>query len=192
MNLVGKMFIVVIFIVSIIFMALSIVVYTTRTDWKARASVLELESKQRTERLASLEKSHQKEISLFSDEIARRAKTIVALDKKAAELKKEKETWESEVKDRKESLESQLEKLGLSHENLEKLRKDIDKLRENFRSIQNEWAALSTDLVGKTDESHALALRLASLRAVSEQLKKNYEDALDILKKNNLQSESDQ
>ncbi|MGL4593774.1 MAG: hypothetical protein ACRCUY_03480 [Thermoguttaceae bacterium] len=187
MNSVGKMFIVLIFIMSIMFMAFSVSIFTTHTNWKTNTKKLEQELTNKDQLLLSLKKSYEDELSLLNQSIDGRAEKIKSLEETASNLTNENKKLKANDDEHKARLETRENALRLSHDQLANLRGEVEELRKNLRTAQEEWTKLSTELVGKTDESHALSLRLASLRAVAEQLTKDYQNAIEVLRQHNLE-----
>lgn len=186
MNTMAKMFIFLIFIMSIMFMGLSVVIYSTHTNWKAEAEKLAQErdaaktlAQQRADQKDELERS-------FNEELSRRVAEIAKLTTKVEELDKENKEFKDELSLLNEKKEEGIAALKLAHMTMASLRAQNDELSKQLRTSQEEWATMCSNLIAKTDEAHGLALQLATYRSVGEKLAKDYRDAVDVLKKHGL------
>lgn len=183
MKLVGQIFILLILLMSVLFMALSVMIYSTHTNWKDRADKL---SKQ----LAECKTTSQQLLDQRSDierglneELSRRVAEIAKLTTRTDELDKENKQYKEELTKLNEQKEEGIAAVKLSHESLSALRAEVEGLRKDLRKSQEDWASLNSSLVAKTDEAHGLAMKLANFRSVSERLAKDYQDACDVLTK---------
>ncbi len=186
MNLIGKMFIVLIFIMSIMFMGASVFIYATHTNWKARCAELQKtldETKTNAKQLVDARDEIQRGLN---EELSRRASVIANLTTKVAELDKENAAFKDELAQLKSDKEQGIAAVKLSHETQASLRAEVDGLRKNLRSAQEDWAKLYSDLVAKTDEAHGLALQLSTYRSVGEKLTQDYQDAVKVLQLHDL------
>ena len=86
MSLVGKIFIVMILIMSCVFMGLTIMVYATHTNWKDRAEKLEQERQAARQQVSQLEAQREKTLNLLALERASRAEALAALEVRSREL----------------------------------------------------------------------------------------------------------
>ncbi len=182
MNLIGKMFIVLIFIMSVMFMGFSVVIYATHTNWKARCAQLEAtlnETKTQAKQLVDARDDIRRGLD---EELTRRAAVIANLTTKVEELDKENTAFKEELAQLKADKEQGIAAVKLSHETQASLRAEVDGLRKDLRSAQEDWATLYSNLVAKTDEAHGLALDLATYRSVGEKLAKDYQDAIEVLR----------
>lgn len=186
MNLIGKMFIVLIFIMSIMFMAFSVAIYATHTNWKKRADDMANQLKEaKTVAQQIVDRRDDTERQL-NEELSRRSATITNLSTKVDELDKENKQFREELTQLNEQKEQNIAAVKLSHDSMVAARAEVEGLRKDLRKAQEDWAKLYSDLVAKTDEAHSLAMRLATYRSVGEKLSKDYRDAVDVLKHHGL------
>lgn len=186
MNLMGKMFIVLIFIMSIMFMGFSVVIYATHTDWKARAEALSgqlNEARTKSQQLQQLKDDTERQLK---EDVSQRVATINTLTTKVDELEKENIQFREELRQLNADKEQGIAAVKLSHDSQVALRKEVEGLRKDLRKAQEDWASLYSDLVAKTDEAHGLAMKLANLQSVGKMLAQEYRDAIDVLKKHGL------
>ncbi|MDR0706157.1 MAG: hypothetical protein LBF88_14380 [Planctomycetaceae bacterium] len=186
MNLIGRMFIVLIFIMSIMFMAFSVAIYATHTNWKKRTEDLSALLKESETQKKQLADSRDNMVREFNEELSKRRAVIANLETKVEEISKENKQYKEELTQLNEVKEQGIASVKLSHESMQSLRAEVDGLRKDLRKAQEDWAKLNTELVAKTDEAHDLALQLTNYRSTGEQLLQDYRDAVDVLKKHGL------
>ena len=182
MNLIGKMFIVLIFIMSIMFMGFSVVIYATHTNWKARAEVLQKELAEKETKRQQLQEQKDEAERNFNEELSRRMAEIAKLTTKVDELDKENKQYREELALLNGEKKQIIDAIKLSSDAQVSLRAEVDGLRKDLRKAQEDWATLYSTLVAKTDEAHSLALKLANYRSVGEQLAQDYRDAVEVLR----------
>ncbi|MDR0608893.1 MAG: hypothetical protein LBG58_02190 [Planctomycetaceae bacterium] len=186
MNTIFKAFVILIFVMSIMFMAFSVVIYATHTDWKKRSEDLSTLLKESETQKKQLADARDEMVREFNEELSKRRAVIANLETKVEELAKENKQYKEELTQLNEVKEQGIASVKLSHESMQSLRAEVDGLRKDLRNAQEDWAKLNTDLVAKTDEAHDLALQLTNYRSVGEKLLQDYRDAVDVLKKHNL------
>jgi hypothetical protein len=186
MNLIGRMFIVLIFVMSLMFMAFSVTIYATHTNWKKRTEDLSVLLKDSETQKKQLTDSRENMVREFNEELSKRRAVIANLETKVEEISKENKQYKDELIQLNEVKEQGIASVKLSHESMQSLRAEVDGLRKDLRKAQEDWAKLNTELVAKTDEAHDLALQLTTYRSVGEKLLQDYRDAVDVLKKHGL------
>ncbi len=191
MNLVGKIFIFLIFIMSIMFMSFSVVLYATHTNWKDRAAKLSTDLADIQKKVTQVTAEKEERLKELNEEISRRVAEIGKLATKVEDLDKENKQFRDELAKLNETKEQGIAAVKLSHESQANLRAEVDGLRKDLRKSQEEWATLYSTYVAKTDEAHDLAMKLATYKSVGERLSKDYRDAADVLKKHGLKPNPD-
>jgi len=186
MNLVGKIFVILILIMSIMFMSFAVVIYATHTNWKERAAKLDADYKEAQKKVQQITTEKNDLETNLKEEISRRQGAINNLATKVEELEKQNKEFKDELTKLNENKEQTIAVVKLSHESQANLRAEVEGLRKNLRESQEKWAGLYTQYVAKTDEAHDLALKLSTYRSVGERLAKDYRDAVDVLKKHGL------
>jgi hypothetical protein len=187
MNTIFRAFVILIFIMSIMFMAFSVAIYATHTNWKKRTDDLNALLKESETQKKQLADSKDDMVREFNEELSKRRAVIANLETKVEEITKENKQYKEELTQLNEEKEQGIASVKLSHESMQSLRAEVDGLRKDLRKAQEDWAKLNTDLVSKTDEAHNLALQLTNYRSVGEKLLQDYRDAVDVLKKHGLQ-----
>ncbi|GHT30841.1 hypothetical protein FACS1894214_1450 [Planctomycetales bacterium] len=189
MNLLGKMFILLIFIMSITFMAFSVAIYATHTNWKKRSEEVAVKLKEAQTAAQQIAERRDDLLRQRDEELSKRAAAISTLTTKVEELDKENKQFRDELTQLNEQKEQGIAAVKLSHDSMVAARAEVEGLRKDLRKSQEEWAKLYSDLVAKTDEAHGLAMKLANYRSVGDKLAKDYRDAVDVLKQHGLKPE---
>jgi peptidoglycan hydrolase CwlO-like protein len=186
MNLIGKIFVILILIMSLVFMGFAVTIYATHTNWKERAAKLDSDLKEAQKKVQQITQEKDERLKELNEEISRRVAELGKLQSKVDGLTNENKRFQDELTELNANKEQAISAVKLSHESQANLRAEVDGLRKVLRKSQEDWAELYSTYVAKTDEAHDLALKLATYRSVGERLSKDYRDALDVLKKHNL------
>ena len=183
MNLLGRLFIVLIFIGSVMFMAMSVVLYATHTNWREHATKLDQDLRQRTQDLAELQRQKEAMESALRLEIASQANRNVALATRIRQLSQDNEEAREGLADLRKQLDEQVATVASVSNETEWLRVRLDEESAKLIVSQSEWVAMSTELLKKMDEAHGLAIQVANYQTVSSQLAKDYRDAVEVLRR---------
>jgi F0F1-type ATP synthase membrane subunit b/b' len=182
MNLMGKLFIGLIFIMCIMFMCFSIAIYATHTNWKKRSDDLTVLLKEAETQKKQLQDARANMARELDEERSKRREIVANLETKVEELSKENKQYNDELTELNSKKEEGIAAVKNSHETMQSLRTEVDGLRKDLRKAQEDWAKLNSELVTKTDEAHELAIQLTTYRSVGEKLAQDYRDAVDVLK----------
>ncbi|HVX14687.1 MAG TPA: hypothetical protein VHC22_26095 [Pirellulales bacterium] len=182
MNLLGRIFVVLILVMSLLFLGFSVAVYATHKNWKAvvlrpreeakagqpaglkfqledaRAKVKELESQ-----LAKLKESVQ------TEDQARRAQ-LAKLETTRAELKKEYDQQVLELAGLKEGERRAVEAAQVAQELLDNKLKEIDQLRSDIAQAFEDRDSRFKEAVALTDKLHEAEGELGRLKASTQTL----------------------
>jgi len=186
MNPVGKLFIGLIAVMSIIFMSFTFLVYTSSNDWKKKAdeqkSLLDkarTESNQLKQRYEELEKNRDEQLKAKGDIIADLHSQVTVF----AHSDQEKTQQLAKLQD---AINTATQTIKSTHITLADAQSQQEELRKVFRKTQQDWNELLTEYVAKTDEAHTLSMQLDNLETVSRELVKQYDDAKSVLNRFNL------
>lgn len=188
MNFIGKLLVGLICAMSLIFMTFAVVVHSTHKNWKVEHTKKLEELKTSKDEYSRLQTAKISLEEKFQDELTRR---IAAIDALKTEVTKMDENLATLAQDKQQLIDEQqtvITSIVIAHENLSQYRAELESLRQNMRKAQEDWAKQQTDLIAKTDEAQGLSLRLATYRAVSDKLARDYRDAIEVLRKFNLQA----
>lgn len=181
MNLVGKTFIVLILILSVMFMTLMFTVYATHKNWKqetedvkAKLAAKEKQYNELNAQLTEQKKVYAYEVKAKNEALAKLASTRERLesDRDAAIAK-----YETVHRQRNEVINA----IDNVHTTMAETRREINQWREAFRTLQADNAKNLRELVKVTEESQQASLELATLVAVGKDLAKDYRDACEVL-----------
>ena len=186
MNSVGRIFIVLIFIMSLVFMSFTIAVYSTSNNWKeesekqkASLKKAQEEKGQVEQRMAELQKSLDEQLKAAGD-------TIIALHSEAETLAKEQQETTQKLDGMQNDNTMMAQTIKETHITLAHAQAEQMQLRNLFRDTQQSWNALLSDYVKKTDEAHTLSMQLDNLEKVSQELVGQYANAKSVLNQFNL------
>ena len=181
MNLIGKILVGVIFVMSIMFMTLGVVVYMTQRDWKNKfndandkTSQFQTQNNNLQNELASLKDEKERLVSELQDDVAK-------LQAKNIDLSKENDRLNSEASDNQHSVDLANKTLTSTQENMAELRDDWRSIKKQLETAQSDLHKLFAELVAATDTARILAMDLASLKSTSDVLNKDLADARYLL-----------
>jgi hypothetical protein len=152
MNLVGKIFTVLIFVMSILFMAFSIMVFATHTNWKARAGVLQTEltklqgaKKEADDLLQRLQRD-------IDQERAARAATLAALQVRASRSGQDLVAKQQELDLLSAAHTTASKTAEAAQTRLATLEKEASDLRDALRTVQRDLDQKFLTVVDLTDK----------------------------------------
>ncbi len=174
MNLVGKILTVFIFVMTIVFMTLSIMVYSTHTNWRQRVkapstgleSLLQIANQDKTaldEEVTNLETALTREQNLSKEAIAKLQQDVTELGTERNEL----QATEAALK---EEMRKSVEGMNAAQTELASLRDQISDLRDGIVAAKTAQDAAFRQMVVRTDELHQAANELSTLKSRATQL----------------------
>jgi len=182
MNLLGRLFIVLIFVGSIMLMSWSVVLFATHTNWRAQATKLDADLKQKTQDLAALQKEMADMKTALDLEIKNQANRSVGLADRVRQLTQDNDTARADLATKEVQLKEQTALADAAVKETEQLRIRLDETSKALFLAQSEWADMATKLARKMDEAHSLAIQVADYQSVGAQLAKDYRDAVEVLR----------
>lgn len=186
MNLIGKIFVVLIFVMSLVFMAFAVAVYGTHQNWKEAAA----KTKQQLDNAKQQQAKAEEEKTRLEAEIAREAvakrQALAKLETERDELQQQrdatlKERDELMVKDK-----AAIAALDTAQQNLAKLTTEVDSLRGEIRESQAERDRHFDQVVKLTDQTHQAQGELARLKERELQLAEQISRASQVLDRHSL------
>ena len=202
MNIIGKIFVFAVFVMSLVFMSFAIALYSTHTNWKEEITrtAEQVQAGKPLGYKAQLDEAKKERETLTSqiDELARKvAETEVERDQIVAKIQTALELKDKELQDlraKKDAREDEREKaqaeLAATREELKQVTEKIDGLRAEVRTMQakvDQQVARSAKLAGELHEKESF-LQIASER--KEQLEKQVANARLLLKQHGLAIET--
>ena len=190
MNLVGKIFIVLIFVMSVLFMGFAVAIYASHTNWKtavdapgtglkAQLDKEKAKSNDLTSERTRLEEERDKE------ELAKR-KALSSLETERQTLTEQADAATKELTQRTQEVRKATATLAAAHDTLSTLREEVDKLRAEIRQEQEEKDNAVSKVVELTDQLHDSANDLKVLQTRNSDLAEEHAGALDVLRKHDL------
>jgi hypothetical protein len=151
MTLLGKIFTVMIMIMSVMFMGFSIVVYATHTNWKDKSVALDKEVKDRDGILTEVRKSLSNQKERLEREQAARRFSLAALQIRADEYKTRHEEAERKLTIKQAQNDKLTESLNIAEKTKAALTMEVDKLRVEIRNTQQAADEFFAQLLVLTD-----------------------------------------
>ena len=163
MTLLGKVFTVLIFIMSILFMGFSVVVFATHRNWKMLVDnpAEPLGLKQRLQAQVETNKGLRAELdglrNQLAIEMAARRSALSTLETKLADAQQRLEQKESELAGLQAAQTEATAAISLAETRLKELVGDIQKLRDEIRVVQEERDQHYQRVVALTDKLYSAA-----------------------------------
>jgi len=181
MNLIGKILVGVIFVMSIVVMTLGIVLYQTQSNWKEKAKKLEADKSQFQTQNTKLEtdiKNLKDEYERLVDELQNDKDKLIA---KNQELTDENKTLAGDSIALNQSIDSKTALVASTQKNMSDMRGELLETRKKLETAQTELNEVFVAMVDKTNTARAFALELATLKSTYDDLKTELADASDLL-----------
>jgi hypothetical protein len=158
MTLLGKIFTVLIFIMSVLFMGFSVMVSATHKNWKEMV-VGETGMKQQVDDLENINRQLRKDLEASENKLAveqaARRHALSSLSTKLEKSKQDLSEKEAELRNL-QSVESQrAEALKLAEQNVKDLRDEVAQLRADILQVRDERDKQFAQVVQLTDKLHA-------------------------------------
>ena len=181
MNLIGKILVGVIFVMSIVFMSFAIVAFSTQRDWKNKFDVVS-EAKKGAETLNS---KLQQETTQLKDEYERLVaglhEDVAKLETKNKELVEENKTLATDIAKYRDESNNMAVLAAQTQENMTALRTELLDKREKITGLELEKYEMLESLVKANDTARSLSLVLATLKSQYEELTKSLSESRYLL-----------
>ena len=201
MNLVGKIFIVLIFVMSLVFMSFVVAVYATHQNW--REVVLRPESEVKPgmelglkfqlegarERNQQLKDQLEKLTEELAFEKAAKRQALTKLETENDELIRRRDNQEKELARLNQDCRDLVAATKATQDAEAALRQEVLGLRGEIRQAQADRDRFFGDVVALTDELHQGAMQLRSLNARNLRLVDDLAKAMEVLRKFGLEAE---
>ena len=191
MNLVGKIFIVLIFVMSVLFMGFAVAIYASHTNWKTVVDAPEtgLKAQLAKEQAKSAELSSERDRlagQRDAEELAKRD-ALGKLQTETQTLQEQRDAATKELTQQTQDVRDARATLAEAHKTLAALRGEVDKLRAEIRQEQQEKDNAFSKVVELTDQQHDLANELKTLQDRQKDLAEDYAGALEVLRKHDME-----
>ena len=153
MTFMGKIFTLMIFGMSVLFMGFAVMVYATHTAWHERAAALKKQSDQLTQTVTDLNAELERSRQELAIEQAARRHALAALQTKLAQREEQLQQREAQLQELTATEGQTAAALQVAQSQLAKLTTEVEQLRGEIRTAQqardvkfNEVARLTTEL----------------------------------------------
>ena len=181
MNLIGKILVGVIFVLSIVFMTLGIVLYQTQSEWKKKADKYQTDMKQVSaentkleSRIKSLTDEHERLVAELQDDKDK----LIAKNQQLAE---ENKTLSDESIVLHQDIDSKTLLLASTQKNMLDMRDELLDTRDKLETARTELHEQFVAMVDKTNTAKLLVLELATLKSTYDILNRDLVDARYLL-----------
>lgn len=180
MNLVGKIFVVLVLLMSVLFAAFAVSVYATHKNWKlvvdnqtpgpGQQLGLKQQVEQRDQRLQELTDRRNALSMQLEEEKSAYEQVRVKLENEKEELRRDRDLRDKELAELTQAHREAVAAVDASHKELARLRTDIDTLRTDIRTAQKERDDHFKEVVRLTDQLHAAVFELNQLKETNREL----------------------
>jgi len=180
MNLVGKIFVVLIFVMSIVFATFSIMVYSTHTNWRdeierkqgvgAKGPGWKVRYNEVTEENAKLKGDRENLEKARAAEAMARVQAVAKSENEIARLNQENTQASQQLKTKEEELTSNNNALHTAEENLKALTSEVQQLRGEIAASQKETDEQIKKAIDLQDQLTQAEGTLAILKERNDQL----------------------
>ena len=178
MNLVGKIFIVLIFVMSALFMGFAVAIYASHTNWRAvvEAPDTGLQAQLEKQKAESARLSGELDRMIEQRDAQELAKRDVQgkLLSETQTLQEQRDTATKELTQQTQDVRAARATLAEVHNTLAALRQEVDKLRAEIRQEQQEKDTAVGKFVALTDQQHDMANELKTLQERNKDLAEDY------------------
>ena len=187
MNLVGKIFVVLILVASCVFMTLGLMIFATHQNWRAAIITPKTGYQDQLKTAytdsAKLSNDIEKLVGLLSLEKAAHQQELAKAETALAKAEEHKADLEKAVQDERNRLDTVAKSLEVAQASLTALRKENGGLREDIRDANkkvDEQVKIATEM---EDKLHIALGQLSDLKKRNEQISNQYAAAVVILRK---------
>ncbi len=199
MNLVGKIFIVLIFVMSLVWMGFSVAVYATHQNWRnvvenpeATAAMplgLRHQVQQQKDENEELKTKLDKASEQLDTEKAAKRQALTKLETEKAELERQRDEQQKEIATLVQSETDAIAALQATQEAEKALRDDVVSLREEIKKAQEDRDNFFDQVVTLTDQLHQAANEYKSLKSRVDTLAADLAKANEVLRKHGLEGD---
>ncbi len=180
MNLVGKILVVLVMLMSVFFAAFAVAVYATHTNWMevvdnpspgpGQTLGLRQQLDQREQRLEELNDRRNALAMQLEEEKSAYEQVRVKLENEKEELRRQRDQRDAELAKLTQERREAIAAVDASHRELARLRSDIDELQSDKLAAQEQRDEHFKEVVRLTDELHAAVFELEQLKDTNREL----------------------
>jgi len=180
MNLVGKIFVVLVLLMSLVFASFAVTVYATHKNWMLVVDNpspgpgedlgLKQQREQQDQKLQELTDRRNSLAMQLEEEKSAYEQVRVKLENEKEDLRRERDQREKDLADLTQAHREAVAAVDASHKELARLRTEIDGLRTSIRTAQKERDDHFKEVVRLTDQLHASVFELNQLKDANREL----------------------
>jgi hypothetical protein len=202
MNLIGKLLVMLILVMSIVFMGFAVAVYATHQNWidvisrppEKATSGLPLGLKYQLEQAQARNKELAAQFAAIQEEVSKekaaREQAVAKLEQEKSDLKKENSTLINQEAQLKDDLRKATAAVATAQATLDEKLKQVDSLRTDITTALGDRDTHFNDLVKKQDEFNQATAELTRLQDVAKRLAEQMGKAKLVLDRNDLKLET--
>lgn len=164
MNMLGKLFVVLIFVMSLVFMAFSIAVYSTHRNWREEAQNVSRRLQTERATVADLQRRVEDMQQRHTVEVGAMQESLAKLETEAEQLRAERAAQQAELAQLVERERQSVGAMQATQQTLEAARTELTDLRTQIRDVQREKDEQFQEAVRLTDELNQAMGQLDLLR----------------------------
>ncbi len=186
MNLIGKIFVSLITLMSVVFLSFSVVLYASHKNWKAAAEKVESQIKPVEDQRGVLITQKEDLVREIAEEKDAYLRTVAALKTRTDELRTENETLATRNKQLDDDLRKRNDVIATNSAMINEYRASIDSLSKDLASAQESRANYLRDLATTVNQMHENAAMIGDLEKKNKDLQEDFDKARAVLEMNNL------
>lgn len=174
MTLLGKIFTVLIFIMSVAFCILAVVTFATHKNWKALAEARKTTIEQLEAKNLQQQQETQRALTELAVEQSARRSTLSTLQVKLALLDADLRNNAKDLSERTSALTTQTQAAKVAEDSLAAITAEVNKLRNEIRLAQQDRDDIYVKTVGLTDKLNQAESLRERLEEMNRQLQDQY------------------
>ncbi len=186
MNWLGKVFVVLILLMSVIFMALSMAVYATHKNWKLVADNLNKQLEQATAEKEQLTTAHNRRVEELSTEIEAAEQQVRKLETERVSLADRNVQIQAELEQLRQKQGEQLATMTATQELNKNLTSEVNGLRQQIRTEQQARDAAVAATLTATEQLHQVSGEYNTARERNDQLVKQVSGMTHVMREKGL------
>jgi peptidoglycan hydrolase CwlO-like protein len=186
MNWLGKVFVVLILLMSVIFMAMSMAVYATHKNWKDVADKLQKDLTTEQTKSEQLKTAHNRRVEELAAEVQTWEQQVRKLETERESLVARNTAIDNELKGLRQTQREQVAAVASTQQLNEGLTNEVGDLRGKVRTEQQARDAAVADTLAATEQLHQISGEYKSAVERSKQLMKQVSGMTHVMRENNL------
>ncbi len=192
MNLVGKIFVGIIALMSVVCLTLSVVSYASHHNYKEKNAALSEQLNKANDEAQKLNSQKAELAKNIEDEKQSYVNMIAALRTKTADLQAENATLKADLDKLNEDLAERNEAVVANTKYIADIHQQLDASSDELKKAKELRANYLRDLAKTMEKLHELSAVYGDLQEQNKELVKSYDDALTVLNQNGLSADASQ